>query len=67
MLETNISILKLRVFGIVQGVGFRPFIHTLATKYDLKGWVLNDSSGVLIEVQGRIEDLNKFKIRRVIR
>lgn len=62
MLEKNTTILKLRVLGIVQGVGFRPFIHTLAKKYDLKGWVLNDSNGVLIEVQGRIENLNKFKI-----
>jgi hydrogenase maturation protein HypF len=41
-----------RIIGIVQGVGFRPFIHKLATKYALNGWILNDSEGVLIEVEG---------------
>ena len=43
---------KIRVEGIVQGVGFRPFIYRLAQKYGLTGYVLNDSEGVLIEVQG---------------
>lgn len=37
---------------MVQGVGFRPFVWQLATKMDLVGWVLNDSAGVTIEVQG---------------
>ncbi|MCR4428020.1 MAG: carbamoyltransferase HypF [Caldiserica bacterium] len=43
---------RIRVEGIVQGVGFRPFIHNLALKYNLKGWVLNSPDGVLIEVEG---------------
>lgn len=43
---------KIRITGIVQGVGFRPFIYNLAVKYGLKGWCLNDSEGVLIEVEG---------------
>lgn len=42
----------IRVEGIVQGVGFRPFIYRLAKNYKLTGYVLNDSEGVLIEVQG---------------
>lgn len=38
--------------GAVQGVGFRPFVYHLAVKYDLKGWVRNDSLGLTIEVEG---------------
>lgn len=44
---------EIRVKGIVQGVGFRPFIYRLAKENNLTGYVLNDSEGVLIEVQGR--------------
>ncbi|WP_158913197.1 carbamoyltransferase HypF [Caulobacter sp. S45] len=43
---------RLRVRGAVQGVGFRPFVHRLALRYELSGFVLNDSDGVLIEVEG---------------
>jgi hydrogenase maturation protein HypF len=51
------KIVCLRINGIVQGVGFRPFIHQLATKYNLNGWVLNDNMGVLLEVQGKELDI----------
>jgi len=43
---------RIRITGIVQGVGFRPFVYSLAARYGLKGWCLNDSEGVLIEVEG---------------
>ena len=43
---------KYKIKGIVQGVGFRPFVYRLALAYHLKGWVLNDSSGVTIEIEG---------------
>ncbi len=43
---------KFQITGVVQGVGFRPFIYRLATECRLSGYVLNDSSGVMIEVQG---------------
>lgn len=51
---------RIRVRGIVQGVGFRPYIYRLAKMHGLTGWVLNDSEGVLIEVQGSLEQLNAF-------
>jgi hydrogenase maturation protein HypF len=44
--------LRVRVDGTVQGVGFRPFVYRLAAELGLSGWVLNDTLGVLIEVQG---------------
>jgi hydrogenase maturation protein HypF len=43
---------RIRVRGIVQGVGFRPFVYNLARRLGLRGWVLNSSSGVSIEVEG---------------
>ncbi|WP_448206120.1 carbamoyltransferase HypF [Azospirillum sp. sgz302134] len=44
--------IRVRVRGQVQGVGFRPFVHGLAHRLGLTGWVLNDGEGVLAEVQG---------------
>jgi hydrogenase maturation protein HypF len=38
--------------GIVQGVGFRPFVYQLAHRFDLAGYVINTSQGVLLEVEG---------------
>ena len=43
---------KIVVKGIVQGVGFRPFVYGLATSLKLKGFVLNSSHGVTIEIEG---------------
>ncbi|SHO55596.1 carbamoyltransferase HypF [Vibrio quintilis] len=48
------------ISGIVQGVGFRPFIYQLAVKYDLSGWVSNDSGGVQIDVQGAPDNIELF-------
>ena len=47
--------LRLRVRGLVQGVGFRPHVWRLATRDDLTGFALNDQDGVLIEVQGAVD------------
>lgn len=52
--------LKVWVKGIVQGVGFRPFIFNLAETLGLKGWVKNTSSGVEIEVHGNPPALDQF-------
>ena len=51
---------RIHISGIVQGVGFRPFVYNLAEKYGLKGWVRNSSAGVDIEVDGSQFDLEKF-------
>ena len=52
--------LHISVSGIVQGVGFRPFVYTTATKYSLTGSVWNTSRGVEIEIFGAENDLNHF-------
>ncbi|MBI4222052.1 MAG: carbamoyltransferase HypF [Planctomycetes bacterium] len=48
--------IRIQITGTVQGVGFRPFVYNLAKKYNLKGFCLNDSRGILIEVQGELID-----------
>jgi len=50
----------LRVEGVVQGVGFRPFVHRLAARFGLAGTVRNASTHVRIEVEGRPADLEAF-------
>jgi len=52
--------LGIRVEGVVQGVGFRPFVHGLARSLDLTGRVVNDAAGVSIEVQGAPDRLARF-------
>lgn len=51
---------RLRVRGVVQGVGFRPFVYRFARKLGLTGWVRNDGAGVEIEIQGGEAILDAF-------
>jgi len=51
------------VTGIVQGVGFRPFVYQQATSLEFVGWVRNDSDGVKIDVQGEKNNLEIFHQR----
>ncbi len=51
---------KICVSGIVQGVGFRPFVATLARSLSLRGYVYNNPSGVVICIEGLREDLDRF-------
>ncbi len=52
---------SISVRGIVQGVGFRPFVYGLAVKYNLKGWVYNTSEDVRIEVEGEAKAVEQFE------
>lgn len=52
--------LHIHITGIVQGVGFRPFVYNLATQLKLNGWVKNTSAGVEIEVDGDKDTLDLF-------
>ncbi len=54
---------RITVQGIVQGVGFRPFVYGLAHELGLVGWVTNSSQGVSIEVEALTDQLDKFMFR----
>jgi hydrogenase maturation protein HypF len=51
---------RFRARGVVQGVGFRPFVHRLARAHGLGGFVLNDGAGVVIEAEGTPPELDAF-------
>lgn len=59
----NAARLRVVIRGAVQGVGFRPFVHRLATEASLRGWVSNTSQGVFIEVEGKKATLDSFLLR----
>jgi hydrogenase maturation protein HypF len=52
--------LRIRVRGVVQGVGFRPHVHALARRFGVAGWVRNDAEGVLIEAEGARPRIEAF-------
>lgn len=51
---------KINITGVVQGVGFRPFVYGLATQLGLRGWVCNTSAGVEIVIQGQKSKVESF-------
>ncbi len=51
---------KIRISGTVQGVGFRPFVHNLAARQRVRGWVCNTSGSVEIVAEGEAEALETF-------
>ena len=53
---------RLSVRGVVQGVGFRPFVYSLALRHALNGWVRNTSAGVEILVEGAPADVEAFVV-----
>jgi hydrogenase maturation factor HypF (carbamoyltransferase family) len=59
----NMVCQNIRVSGVVQGVGFRPFVWRLASELGLGGWVRNDSRGVEIEVCGAAEQVQSLITR----
>ena len=52
--------LRLSVRGVVQGVGFRPYVHALASRHGVSGWALNTSAGVEIHAEGARLDVERF-------
>ncbi len=56
----TLSLAHISVRGVVQGVGFRPFIYQTATRLNLGGWVCNTSEDVRIEVEGDDRDIERF-------
>ena len=55
-----IEALDIQVRGIVQGVGFRPFVYRLARRYLVSGWVLNSREGVFIHAEAESKLLDGF-------
>ncbi len=51
---------QIHISGIVQGVGFRPFVYQLAHRLDINGYVRNDPAGVRLEIEGRHADIEAF-------
>ena len=60
-MPNNTAAKRIDVNGIVQGVGFRPFVYNLAHQYGLKGEVANTASGVSIRIEGSPEDIRAFE------
>ncbi len=52
--------IHLDIRGIVQGVGFRPFLHRLTSRFHLSGWARNTGIGVEMELEGQNDDLDSF-------
>ena len=62
--KENLTCLSITIKGIVQGVGFRPFIHNLATEMGLNGFITNTSEGVIVNVEGSNLDVFLERIRK---
>ena len=56
----EITAKQLKISGIVQGVGFRPFVYQLAEQYRIKGEVSNTSSGVTVHIEGNARNIDLF-------
>src|SRR5579859_1375193 len=60
-IDTTVQRRRIIIQGLVQGVGFRPFVYGQALRWGLVGFVLNDSQGVTIEVEGHAHALDAFQ------
>jgi len=59
--ENKSTCFLLHIRGLVQGVGFRPFIYRIAMEHKLKGWVINRNDGVLIKIQVSRQKAEEFR------
>jgi len=53
---------RIKIQGIVQGVGFRPYIHKLVQRYHLAGWICNSNQGVEMEIEGEENNIHFFLV-----
>lgn len=60
MIDYKYRLEKIKIGGIVQGVGFRPFVHNLAYKHKLCGYIQNNPDGVVIEAEGNPVNIEAF-------
>jgi hydrogenase maturation protein HypF len=60
--QESVSLKRIHITGVVQGVGFRPFVYQLAHRHGLTGWVCNTSAGVDIEAEGPAQALERFVV-----
>lgn len=60
MVDIRLKFVKISVYGLVQGVGFRPFVYNLALNKGLNGSVFNDGSGVKIKLSGSSDKVDEF-------
>ncbi len=61
MARTEIVGARITVRGVVQGVGFRPFVYRIAHEHRVTGWVVNSTAGVIIECDGTEGDVREFE------
>ncbi len=64
-IESTIETWVIHIRGLIQGVGFRPFIYRIAKELALTGSVHNQNDGVIIYLQGNIQQVEKFKIKLI--
>lgn len=55
----------IKVLGVVQGVGYRPYIYNKANFYNIKGWVSNQGSAVVMDIEGEKTDIKEFLLQIV--
>jgi hydrogenase maturation protein HypF len=60
MTDSRVRLERIEVTGIVQGVGFRPFVHNRAKAHRLSGYVINNPNGVVMEAEGHPDDIEAF-------
>lgn len=51
---------RIHITGLVQGVGFRPFVYRLAQNYQIRGWISNDNEGLSIHAEGNTDSIDHF-------
>jgi hydrogenase maturation protein HypF len=59
-MSARIQARRIDIRGVVQGVGFRPFVYRIAYQHAIKGWVRNDSRGVTIHAEASRDSLDAF-------